>query len=133
MGLNVDNLFIKGSDRDQIMELLPRILPASKWKMAVSPSKDGWIQLIDSHENTPPHIARDISAALSCPVVCVQIYEAVGEAGWHNFDSGRQVESRMTEEPEEVMATLRSQVGAQTVLMFREVVKNPVWQIVQRK
>lgn len=129
MGLNVDNLFIKAARREDILAALPQILAEAKWKVALSQSMDGWTQLIDSHENTPPDVACRLSKVLSCRVACAQIYETAGEAGWHVFDSGRQIESRSTYEPDDVLSAVREQVGPLTLLMFREVVRNPDWKI----
>jgi hypothetical protein len=133
MGLNVDNLFIKDARREAILAALPHVLADAKWKVALSQSMDGWTQLIESHENTPPDVACRLSAVLSCRVACAQIYETAGEAGWHVFDLGRQIESRMTDEPDDVLSTVREQVGPLTLLMFREVVRNPDWKIEYRR
>jgi hypothetical protein len=133
MGLNVDNLFIKAASREAILAALPQIFTEAKWKVAISNPMNGWTQLIDSHENTPPNVACRLSEVLSCRIACVQIYETAGEAGWHVFDSGLQIESINTDEPDDVFSAVREQVGPLTPLMFREVVRNPDWQIDQKR
>jgi hypothetical protein len=127
MGLNVDNLFIKTTNRDGILSVLPRVMPKGKWKVAVSNLKGGWLQLIDSHEKTPPTVAEKLSRELRCKVVCAQLYETSGDVGWHVFDDGSTIESRMTDKTEDIIVALRKQGISATPLMFREIVGNPDW------
>ena len=89
--------------------------------------------MIDSHEQTPPSVALKLSELLSCVVICAQIYETAGEAGWHVFENGRQTISTMTLTPEKVIAALKEQTSVMSLLMFREIVRNPEWKIELRK
>src|SRR4051812_771998 len=112
MGLNVDNLFIRG-DIDRVAEMLGTLGAAPKWKLAISDIGGGWMQLIDSHEIMPPEFAATLSKELRTRVVCAQVYEVSGDASLCVFDGGIAVESWKDDAAEDPAAEVQAKARAQ--------------------
>jgi hypothetical protein len=93
MGFNADNIFVKAADRDELLGSVNSAFQEKQWKVAISDPLDGWVQIIESHEKTPPEFARKLSAKLKCVAVCAQLYEVSGEISWSVFESGIELEA----------------------------------------
>lgn len=126
MGLNVDNLFVKSTKREALIAALRDVLPKSKWKVALSDPNQGWIQIIESRETTPPDVAQELSRKLTCVVICAQLYEVAGEIAWNVFENGTNTESFQSADCDdfhlEIHDALRKAGVPFQMLMFREVV-----------
>jgi len=136
MGLNVDNLFIRG-DIDRVAEMLGTLAAAPKWKLAISDIGGGWTQLIDSHEIMPPEFAATLSKELRTRVVCAQVYEVSGDVSLHVFEGGVAVESWRDDGGEDPAAEVQARVRAQGIdaplLSFRETIQRSGWLMREKK
>jgi hypothetical protein len=138
MSFNADNLFLNLNENDQLLEAISSVFQEKKWKVAVSTPTAGWVQLIESHENTPPEFACSLSKKLDCVVVCAQLYETAGECAWHISSDGTTIESIHNEFPEdpdsEIHDALKRNHIPFKMRLFREVVSQTnVWSILQKR
>lgn len=138
MSFNADNLFLKLNENDKLLESISSAFQEMRWKVAISTPSDGWIQLIESHENTPPEFACSLSEILRCVVVCAQLYETAGECAWHIYKDGAEIESVHRESPadpdSEIHDVLKRNHIPFKMRLFREVVSQPnIWSILQKK
>ena len=92
-------------------------------EVAISEDKGGWIQIVDSHDELTPKLAKDLSAVLSCKVICAHVYEVTGAGGWHIYESGTELSSVISEDFEdpyrEVISALKKE-GISTPLLCSE-------------
>ncbi|MBI5889720.1 MAG: hypothetical protein HZB47_03455 [Nitrosomonadales bacterium] len=134
MGYNADNLFVQTTDRDALLRSVSVVFAERKWKVALSAPLDGWIQIIESHDNTPPDVARAISENIKCVTVCAQLYETAGENAWFVFENGIEVESAQKETADDPAGEVKDflmKTGVPFEMrLFREVIKqNQGWVI----
>ena len=133
MGLNGDNLFVRGGDPEAVVAELRRLLPAKK--LALSEPLNGWIQVIVAGEQSPPEVAQSLSGALKCQVVCGQLYEVTDDVGWSSFERGlpgERVHSDTEVDPQANIHQALSRFGIPfRMRLFREVVKAPGWRMVR--
>ena len=124
MGVNVDNLFVRSSDPDAVLDHLSTLL---KRKLVASAAQGGWVQAIAVGEDSPPEIAQKLSGLLRCEVVCAQLYEVSGDAGWAAFRNGDPLErshSNSLDDPAGAVADALARFGIPfRVREFRELVE----------
>lgn len=136
MGFNGDNVFVNTTDINTLLGSVSRMFEGEKWKMAISEPQEGWVHIIDSHENTPPEFTRKLSKCLGCLSVCAQLYETAGEIAWAIFEKGVELEAVHRKAPHDPGGEikdvlLRSGVPFEMSL-FREVVcQKQGWSIKQ--
>jgi len=138
MSFNADNLFLNLNENDKLVESISSAFQEMRWKVAISAPSDGWVQLIESYENTPPEFASCLSEIFRCVVVCAQLYETAGECAWHIYKNGAEIESVHRESPDdpdrEIHDVLKRNDIPFKMRLFREIVTQPkVWTILQKK
>ena len=138
MGLNADNIFVNATDRNSLLGAVAFAFKGKKWKAAISTPIDGWVQIIESHENTPPDIAQKLSENLKCLVVCTQLYESAGEIAWYIFENGVEIEAVHKESPDDPSQEIKDVLLKMSVpfeiRLFREVIsKKDGWAIEQSR
>jgi hypothetical protein len=123
MGVNVDNLFVRSSDPEAVLDHVATLL---KRKMAASAAQGGWVHVIAAGEESPPEVAQKLSVLMQCEVVCAQLYEVSGDAGWAAFRNGVQLErshSESLDDPAGAVADALTRFGIPfRVREFRELV-----------
>ena len=136
MGFNADNVFVKATARDALLDSVNSAFQDEKWKIAISDPLDGWVQIIESHENTPSEFTRKLSANLKCVAVCAQLYEVAGEISWSVFESGIELEAIYEETPRDPSGEIKDLLLRKGIpfemRLFREVVvQKQGWTIAQ--
>lgn len=149
MGLNVENLFVRTPDPRQVLLAIQRftqIAPAvssapADWtlpvqpptgefarrRVAISPQRDGWIQVCTSDEVVDPFVAVELSRQLKTDVVAGLVYETTGASGHVHSKNGNIVRSEWSEsspDPAGSVQTALKKLGIHSSLvMFREAVQ----------
>ena len=149
MSFNVENLFVKCDDQAKVVALVqthwrnssppaqphwglpssfePVLAKEPKRKLAISPTRDGWVAVVESKEVIDFALANALSEKLETTVLAIQIAEAAGAAGYASVDRGQVLESNSKEDDDDPLSTVR---GALTkyrvpfhVILFREAVQ----------
>ena len=138
MGFNADNVFVNITDQNAVLGAVSHTFKDKKWKVAISKPLDRWVQIIESHEETPPEFALQLSANLKCVAVCAQLYETAGEVAWFVYDNGIETEAvhkDATDDPgEEIRRVLLQRKVPFQMRLFREVIgQQQGWSIEQSR
>lgn len=160
MSLNVENLFVKCDDQAKVAELIeahwrnpsqpaqpewglpssfePLLAKESKRKIVISPSRDGWVALIESKEVVDFALANALSEKLDTSVLAIQLSEASGAAGYASVVRGQVLESQFNEADDDPLSTVREALKKFKVpfdaTLFREAVQrvSEGWSVKQK-
>lgn len=106
-----------------------------KRKVALSVSKNGWITMIESKEVNDNALLLYISKELNTDVLSVVQSDITGTWGVIEMSKGMVISSYLSEEDEEIedliIGKLEEHSIDEPIYMFREVVKNVDWTIIQ--
>ncbi|MGO8765030.1 MAG: hypothetical protein ACLQSR_07850 [Limisphaerales bacterium] len=147
MSFNVENLFIKCSDNSRVAEVIeshwrnslrplqpdwglpssfePLLANEPKRKIAISPSREGWVALVESKQVVDFDLAKKLSEQLATTVLVIQLFEISGESGYASAEQGRVLESHFGENDDplgSVREALKKYKVPFDVILFREAV-----------
>lgn len=157
-GMNIEQAFIKHSEQEKVVEIVEERLNGklkdehflvmeipdsydtilandSKRKVAVSPSDNGWITVIESKE-VNDYIML-ISKKLNTEIVAIVQSDAVGAWGYVEIKNGQVNKSYFSEDDEDIENLMEQKLQEKSIAnilyMFREVVrkKDSGWKIIQ--
>jgi hypothetical protein len=117
----------------------PLLAKESKRKVAISPSRDGWIALIEAKEVVDFALAKTLSEELDTAVLIIQVSEVTGGAGYASAIRGQVLESVFNQEDDDPLASARNALTKYKVpfdaILFREAVQKTSegWSIKQKK
>jgi len=158
--MNIEQAFIKHSEQEKVVEIVEERLngklkdehffvmeiPDSydailannkKRKVAVSPSDNGWITVIESKEVNDYTMLMLISKELNTEVVAITQSDVVGAWGYVEINNGQVNRSYFSEDDEDIENLMEQKLKekniANILYMFREVVrkKDSGWKIIQ--
>lgn len=156
--MNIENLFVKSADQAAVASIVERNLtnppddpgwelPSSyipllandpKRKIAISPSKDGWIAIVESKEVVDFGMAKSLADELKGSIAIVQVSDATGEVGHLSYTQGSVMEQSFGEAVTDPLNDARDVLKRLEIpfdlMMFREVVQlaSQGWSIKQR-
>lgn len=157
--MNVEQAYIKYNDTEKVITIVKQRLGGKlpnialdehlsdfdsyntilagnlKRKVALSVSKNGWITMIESKEVNDNALLLYISKELNTDVLSVVQSDITGTWGVVEMSKGSVISSYLSEEDDEIEGLIIGKLEEHSIdeplHMFREVVKNVDWTIIQ--